>query len=44
MCDEEGNQFLLLKHIVDHKKDETALKEEDTSGYVRGRKFKRKTT
>jgi hypothetical protein len=29
MCDEEGNQFLLLKHIIDHKKDETALKQKD---------------
>jgi hypothetical protein len=29
MCDEEGNQFLLLKHIMDHKKDETSLKQED---------------
>ena len=44
MCDEEGNQFLLLKHITDHKKDETALKEEDAFGYVRGRRFQKKTT
>jgi hypothetical protein len=44
MCDEEGNQFLLLKHITDHKKDETAPQEEEAYGYVRGRRFQKKTT
>ena len=29
MCDTEGNQFLLLSGIVDHRKDETALDRAD---------------
>lgn len=29
MCDEEGNQFLLLAGIVDHRRDESALSRDD---------------
>lgn len=44
MCDEEGNQHLLLQHITDHKKDDTALKGDDAFFYVRGRRCQKKTT
>ena len=44
MCDEEGNQTLLLQHIVDHRKDDTALSEDDSYSYIRGRKYQKKTT
>ena len=33
MCDEEGNQFLLLAGIVDHRKDESAMTRADM--YIR---------
>ncbi|KAI2502052.1 Reverse transcriptase (RNA-dependent DNA polymerase) [Fragilaria crotonensis] len=33
MCDEEGNQFLLLAGIVDHRKDESAISRADM--YIR---------
>ncbi|KAI2505177.1 Reverse transcriptase (RNA-dependent DNA polymerase) [Fragilaria crotonensis] len=33
MCDEEGNQFLLLAGIVDHRKDENAMSRADM--YIR---------
>jgi hypothetical protein len=29
MCNNEGNQFLLLSGIVDHQKDETAIDRAD---------------
>jgi hypothetical protein len=29
MCDDEGNQYLLMKCIIDHKKEHTALEKED---------------
>jgi hypothetical protein len=39
VCDEKGNQTLLLQHIVDHKKDGTALSEGESYLYLRGRKY-----
>ena len=33
-CDMDGNQFRLMESVIDHKSDETAVKEEDA--YVRG--------
>jgi hypothetical protein len=44
MCDEEGNQYLLLKHIVDHKKEESAVPKSDAFIWIRGRKYPKKTT
>jgi hypothetical protein len=44
MCDTEGNQFVLLKHIVDHKREGTAIPKEDAFIWMRGRKTPRKTT
>jgi hypothetical protein len=44
MCDEEGNQYLLLNHIVDHKKEENAVPKEYVLVWIRGRKYPKKTT
>jgi hypothetical protein len=44
MCDSEGNQFLLLKHITDHRKEDNALSEEDSYVWARGRKYPKKST
>jgi hypothetical protein len=44
MCDEEGNQYLLLNHIVDHKKEENAGPKEDAFVWIHGRKYPKKTT
>ena len=44
MCDEDGNQFLLAKSIVDHRKNDQALSEKDSYTTVNGRKTRRKTT
>jgi hypothetical protein len=44
MCDEEGNQYLLMNHIVDHKKEENAVPKKDAFIWIRGRKYPRKTT
>jgi hypothetical protein len=44
MCDTEGNQFVLLKHIVDHRREGTAIPKEDAFIWIRGRKTPRKTT
>ncbi len=44
-CDSEGRQYLLLTHIVNHKKDEeVAIKPEDAYVTVNGRKSRVKTT
>jgi hypothetical protein len=44
-CDSEGRQYLLAKHIVDHKKDDNiALKEADAYVEVNGRRSRIKTT
>ena len=43
--DSEGNQYVLMKEISDHRKDETAVPISD--GWVEmsnGRKFRKKTT
>jgi hypothetical protein len=38
-CDSEGRQYLLVKHVVDHKKDEdVAIEPEDAHVTVNGRK------
>jgi hypothetical protein len=44
MCDEEGNQYLLLNHIVDHKKEENAVPKGDAFVWIRCRKYPKKTT
>ena len=44
MCDDEGNQHLIMKHITDHRKGDDAISEEDAYVYDRGRKHIRKTT
>jgi hypothetical protein len=44
MCDEEGNQYLLMNHIVDHKKEESAVPKKDAFIWIRGQKYPRKTT
>ena len=43
-CDLEGNQFLLMDSIVDHKKDGHAVELADQYVYVNGRQHQRKTT
>ena len=44
-CDEEGNQYMILKDIVDHKSDETAVSKEDGTYRNRsGTEVKKKTT
>jgi hypothetical protein len=43
-CDSEGNQFLLMKAIVDHRKDGHALEKADMWIQVGSNKHKRKTT
>ncbi|KAG7369945.1 reverse transcriptase RNA-dependent DNA polymerase [Nitzschia inconspicua] len=44
MCDPEGNQFILMKHITDHKKEGTAIPKEDAYVWIKERKYPRKTT
>ena len=43
-CDSEGNQFLLLDAITDHKSDQAAVQHADQYITVRGRRHLRKTT
>jgi Reverse transcriptase (RNA-dependent DNA polymerase) len=43
-CDIEGNQYLLLDAIVDHRKDGHAVEKADMYIYTNGRKNLRKTT
>ncbi|KAG7369941.1 hypothetical protein IV203_027687 [Nitzschia inconspicua] len=44
MCDPEGNQFILMKHITDHKKEGMAIPKEDAYVWIKERKYPRKTT
>ena len=44
MCDPEGNQHLLLEAIIDHKRDNSAVKFADRFIIVNGRQHHRKTT
>ena len=42
-CDEEGNQYLILKDITDHKLDETTISKEDGTYHNRsGTEVKKK--
>ena len=43
-CDIDGNQFLLLDGIIDHRSDTTAIKDADRYISVRGRQYPKKTT
>ena len=43
-CDSEGNQFLLMESIVDHKSDGHAVEISDMFTITKGRKHMRKTT
>jgi hypothetical protein len=38
MCDVEGNQFVIMKHILDHRKEETAVSKEDAFTWSRRQK------
>jgi hypothetical protein len=42
-CDEEGNQFILLDGIVDHKLDENAISKEEGYFYHNDRRYWKKT-
>jgi hypothetical protein len=42
-CDEEGKRYALLKHIIDNKKDSTAITREDVFVGIRGCKSPRRT-
>jgi hypothetical protein len=44
MRDEEGNQYLLMNHIVDHNKEENAVPKKDAFIWICGRKYPRKTS
>jgi Reverse transcriptase (RNA-dependent DNA polymerase) len=44
MCDAEGNQYVLMKHIIDHRKENSAVHEKDSYIWIRGRKTTKKTT
>jgi hypothetical protein len=43
-CDHERNQHALLRHIIDHKSDSTAVPREEGFAWNRGRKSPRRTT
>jgi hypothetical protein len=43
-CDHERNQHALLRHIIDHKSDSTAVPREEGFAWSRGRKSPRRTT
>lgn len=43
-CDTDGNQYLILDELVDHKKDGHAVNISDQYITVKGRRYKRKTT
>ena len=43
-CDIDGNQFLLLDSIVDHKSDQTAVRSPDRYVIINGRQYPKKTT
>jgi hypothetical protein len=44
MCDTEGNQFIIMRHIIDHKKEKSAVAKDDSYIWIRGRKTTKKTT
>jgi hypothetical protein len=44
MCDRNGNQHLLMRHITDHRKDDTAVSKIDGYIWTRGRKIRKKIT
>ena len=43
-CDIDGNQWLLMEAIVDHRSDKTAVRKQDATIIVNGRKQQIKTT
>jgi hypothetical protein len=43
-CDSTGRQFLLVKHVIDHRRDLTAPTEADAFGSHNGKSFCKKTT
>ena len=43
-CDIDGNQYLLLDSIIDHRSDQSAVKDHDKYIIVNGRQYLRKTT
>ena len=43
-CTPDGQQFIVLQSLCDHKKDETAISKDDAYVTVNGRTSRRKTT
>ena len=43
-CDIDGNQWLLMEAIVDHRSDKTAVRKQDAMIVINGRKQQIKTT
>jgi len=43
-CDANGNDVKLMEHIIDHRKDGTAIKDADRYFYNNGRRYPKKTT
>jgi hypothetical protein len=43
-CDKEGNHFILLDRIVDHKSDENAISKEEGYFYHNDRRYGKNTT
>ena len=43
-CDIEGNQYRLMDHIVDHRKDNKAVSQDNQDVTLNGKTYKQKTT
>ena len=43
-CDIEGNQYRLMDHIVDHRKDDQAVSKDIQEVTLNGKTYKQKTT
>ena len=43
-CDIEGNQYRLMDHIVDHRKDSNTVCKDNDNVTVKGKSYKQKTT
>ena len=43
-CDIEGNQYRLMDHIVDHRKDNNVVCKDNQNVTVNGKSYKQKTT
>jgi hypothetical protein len=36
ICDAEGNQFFMMKHTIDQRKEKSAVAKEDSYVWIRG--------